>query len=463
MTRSRGLVLDRRQFIAGVAALPLTTGRLVPALAQQATAKPDYLLVLWPMSLEIAPGNVIKTIGYNNKIPGPMIRVREGLRTTIAVSNMTGAADIVHWHGLKIPPEVDGAMEEGSPMIEPGETRSFSFDAAASGTRWYHSHAFAGKDFGRSLYTGQYGFFVIDPKSEPGRYDQEVFIALHHWQPEWVALQDIRKGPPPDNGLEVVYKSASFNDRALGHGDPVRVRQGQRVLFRLLNTSATKEVVVALPGHRFEVVALDGNPVPSPQSLDSLYLAPGERIDAIVAMDAPGVWVFGSIDDDERASGMGAVVEYADATGAPQWRAPAKTMWDYAQFGSDNEPPAPDERIELIFQKIAGGRGGYNRWTINGKSWPDSDPLMVRQGRRYRLVMHNLSGDMHPIHLHRHTFELTNFMGKACAGVMKDVVVVPSRRNAEIDVVADNPGPSLFHCHMQDHQDFGFMTLMKYA
>jgi len=77
--------------------------------------------------------------------------------------------------------------------------------------------------------------------------------------------------------------------------------------------------------------------------------------------------------------------------------------------------------------------------------------------------MHNLSGDMHPIHLHRHSFELTNFMGKACAGVMKDVVVVPSRRNAEIDVVADNPGPSLFHCHMQDHQDFGFMTLMKYA
>jgi FtsP/CotA-like multicopper oxidase with cupredoxin domain len=453
-------MIGRRRFLAAAASASLP---LIGARAQDVKPKPDYLVVLWPTSLEIAPGTVVKTVAYNNKVPGPAIRVREGQQTTIEVSNMSGSPDIVHWHGLKIPSAVDGAMEEGAPMIAPGETRSFGFTASPAGTRWYHSHAFAGQDLTRSLYSGQYGFFIIEPKDDPGRYDQEVLIAMHHWQPHFVSLQDIRKGPPPDNGLEVMYKSASFNDRALGHGEPVRVRQGQRVLFRLLNSSATKEVVVAMTGHRFTVIALDGNPVPQPQTLDSLFIAPGERIDAIVEMTAPGVWVFGSTDDDERQSGLGVVIEYAGAAGEAQWRAPPRVPWDYVQFGRAAETPEPDGRIELVFQKIAGGRGGFNRWTINGKSWPDSDPLIVRAGKRYRLAMHNLSGDLHPIHLHRHTFELTNFMGRATAGVMKDTVAVPGRRSAEVDLVADDPGNSLFHCHMQDHQDFGFMAMLKYA
>jgi FtsP/CotA-like multicopper oxidase with cupredoxin domain len=70
---------------------------------------------------------------------------------------------------------------------------------------------------------------------------------------------------------------------------------------------------------------------------------------------------------------------------------------------------------------------------------------------------------MHPIHLHRHTFELTNMAGKATRGVFKDVVALPPRKTATVDFIADNPGLALLHCHMQDHQDFGFMTLVRYA
>ena len=120
-------------------------------------------------------------------------------------------------------------------------------------------------------------------------------------------------------------------------------------------------------------------------------------------------------------------------------------------------------QFALAFEKIPGGRGGFNRWTINGKSFPDTDPLPVQAGRRYRLVFHNKSGDAHPIHLHRHTFEITNFNGKSTSGVFKDVINVPRYQSAEVDVVADDPGLTLFHCHMQLHQDFGFMTLVKYV
>ena len=125
-------------------------------------------------------------------------------------------------------------------------------------------------------------FLIVEPMNDPGRYDQEVLLAAHHWEGSWVSMQDIRRGPPPDNGLEVMYTSASFNDKMLGHGEPIRVREGQRVLFRLLNASPTQNITLGLPGHRFTVIALDGNPVLTQRSVDTLSLAPAERADAIV-------------------------------------------------------------------------------------------------------------------------------------------------------------------------------------
>jgi FtsP/CotA-like multicopper oxidase with cupredoxin domain len=348
-------------------------------------------------------------------------------------------------------------------VVPSGGSRQYSFIARPSGTRWYHTHAFAGKDLRRSLYSGQFGFFYIEPKNNPGQYDQEIFIAAHQWNPEFVSMQDLRKGPPPDNGLEVMYGAASFNDKMLGHGEPIRVKTGERVLFHLLNASATDDVHLALPGHNFNVIALDGNPVPIPRTVPVLVLAPSERIDAIVEMKQPGVWVFGSAEDSMREMGMGVVIEYAGQPGTPQCSKPPSSTWEYTVFGANAATPEPDQRFNLAFEKIPGGRGGFNRWTINGKSWPDVDPLMVKAGLRYRLVMENKSGDDHPIHLHRHTFEITRIGGKTTSGIRKDTVNVPRRQSAEIDFVADDPGLTLFHCHMQLHQDFGFMALMKYA
>jgi FtsP/CotA-like multicopper oxidase with cupredoxin domain len=457
--------LTRREFLTtvGAASLALTGGPSRVLWAQTPASKADAVLRIGPVRLELAPGRFVQTVGYNGTAPGPLLRFRDGQQVTIEVHNDTGVPELVHWHGLFVPSEVDGAMEEGTPMIPPGQAATNTITAKPAGTRWYHSHAMAGKDLTQSLYSGQYGFLVIDSKTDAGRYDQEVFLAMHHWEPYFYSVQDRRQGPPPDNGLEVGYNSASFNDKMLGHGEPIRVREGQRVLFRLLNASATEDVMVALPGHRFTVVALDGNPVPSPQSVDTLMLAPAERIDAVVEMTRPGVWIFGSTNDEERAMGMGVVVEYANATGAPQWQAPPMAMWDYTRFGRPGPGPDPDGRFELRFQKIPGGRGGFNRWTINGKSWPDTDPLRVQAGKRYRLLFRNDSGDMHPMHLHRHSFELTSLAGKPTAGIVKDVVNVPRRQAAEVEFVADNPGPSLLHCHMQEHMDFGFMVLVQYT
>jgi len=455
-------MLHRREFLAmtGASAVgaALASVPRFPSLAELPPAKADVTLRIAPISVEIAPGTTIKTVGYNGKAPGPVLRMREGKRITVEVFNDTDVAELVHWHGQFVDSDVDGSEEEGTPLVPAHGSRQYTFTPGPSGSRWYHTHTMAMDHLDRGGFSGQFGFFYVEPKSEPGRYDQEIFLAAHHWEPSLAHLG------PPNNGWEIAYGSASINDKALGHGEPVRVKQGQLVLFRFLNSSATDDISFALPGHKFRVIAMDGNPVPTEASVDVLTIAVAERVDAVVEMDQPGVWVLGSIDDEERKRGMGVVVEYAGQKGEPAWKGIGKEPpWDYTIFGSQEKPPAPDGTFDLTFKKTPGNRVDFNRWTINEKSWPDTDPLLVQKGKRYRMVFHNQTGDWHPLHLHRHDFEIVKIGGKNTAGIKKDIVNVPRFSDAEVDFVANQPGPSLFHCHMQLHMDFGFKALVKYT
>jgi FtsP/CotA-like multicopper oxidase with cupredoxin domain len=129
-------------------------------------------------------------------------------------------------------------------------------------------------------------------------------------------------------------------------------------------------------------------------------------------------------------------------------------------------PTAPDETIEITIVKHNGALNGFNQWALNGESFSmeTRKPMYtVHEGRRYRLKFRNASDDIHPLHLHRHSFELTRIAGKSTAGVIKDVVMLGGFQEVEFDFVADNPGLTLFHCHQQLHMDFGFMALFTYA
>ncbi|MGC1345199.1 MAG: hypothetical protein WA863_03660 [Methyloceanibacter sp.] len=132
-------------------------------------------------------------------------------------------------------------------------------------------------------------------------------------------------------GFEVGYELFAINGRMLGHGDPIRVKQGERVLFHVLNASATEIRSLALPGHVFRIVALDGNPVPTQAEVPVLWLGTAERVSALVTMNHPGVWVMGDLADDDR--GHGVVVEYAGQKGEAQWVKPKPFHWDYTRFG----------------------------------------------------------------------------------------------------------------------------------
>ncbi|MGA2338420.1 MAG: multicopper oxidase domain-containing protein [Terracidiphilus sp.] len=484
--------MKRREFLASAGALivsPALNSALVrpfsmvnpgiqaasgkPNPASSSISKPpataaDYALKIEPCSLEISPGVSIETIAYNGQVPGPILRLREGSPVTIDVFNASKNAEIVHWHGLQIDSLNDGAMEEGSPMIPSGGSLRYHFAPRPAGTRWYHTHTTAGADLSKATYTGQFGFLLVDGGNDPGHYDQETFLAIHHWGPSFVPMVETMQmqsaNHPASSGSDVGYQYATINQHRLGYGEPIRVKQGQKVMMHLLNASATENVLLALPGHKFRVVAMDGNPVPNQKEVEILSLAVAERVDAIVEMNAPGVWILGSTLEKSRQMGLGVVIEYSGKTGAPVWHDPSPADWDYTQFAGGSPAPKPDETVNLVIVDLGAADGSkFDTWAVNGKSWPDTDPITVERGKRYRLVFQNASADQHPMHLHRHTFEVTSIGDKNLSGLKKDVVNVMPLDTVAVDFVADNPGDTLLHCHMQLHMDYGFMQLIRYA
>jgi FtsP/CotA-like multicopper oxidase with cupredoxin domain len=478
----------RREFLTGSA---IASGLLIEACnraaipgggapAETAPAGPaDVTLRIGPVLADIAKEHTISTLGYNGEVPGPLIRLREGVPVTVDLFNDTDTPELVHWHGQIIPAAVDGAAEEKSLPVPPHGHLRYQLTPQPAGARFVHTHVMSMADVYRGTYTGQFAFVYIEPKENPGRYDQEVFLATHEFEPFFGAEEmeeengdeagaaerkerEARQQQGKPNGWEIGYQRFTINGKCLGYGDPVRVKEGQRVLFHILNASATENIQLALPGHHFQVIALDGNPVPQPQTVEVLELGTAERISAVVEMKNPGVWILGTPKDDDRKNGMGIVVEYAGKGGAPRWVKPPKRPWDYTMFGKNSPSPTPAETIPLVFGKINGGQGGFNRWTINGKSFDEkAAPTALQKGRRYRLVFDNQTDDAHPVHLHRNSFELTKVDGKPTAGILKDVVLVRGFKKIEVDVTPAMDGLTLFHCHQQLHMDYGFKLLFN--
>src|SRR5690348_2266448 len=153
--------MQRRDFLK-MAGLAAAGGRLAAQqpqsfLAPAAStdgAKTDFTLRIAPVTVELAPNRVISTIGYNGASPGPLLRMKEGVPVSVNVVNDTDVPELVHFHGLLIPAEVDGSEEEGTPMVPAHGKRSYQFTPTPAGVRWYHTHTMSMDDLHRGSFTG---------------------------------------------------------------------------------------------------------------------------------------------------------------------------------------------------------------------------------------------------------------------------------------------------------------------
>jgi FtsP/CotA-like multicopper oxidase with cupredoxin domain len=457
---------SRRDFLKLSAA---AAGRACAAGAQNLPAAPqapDYRLEIAPVTLDLSPRQKLKTVAYNGQAPGPLLRLKEGEPVTIEIANRTTRPEVVHWHGLFLPPQLDGALEEGTPAIAPGAATRITFTPSPAGFRWYHTHTTSMHDLEHGQFSGQHGPLLIEPRQHAGRYDQELFVTLHDWDPYLTGNEDGAMNP--------TYRVSTINGKVLGAGEPLRVRVGTRTLLHVLNSSPTEVHWLSLSGHEFTVVALDGNTLAAARPVPMLRLAPAERVCAMIAMDRPGVWVLGEVRKHVQAQGMGIVVEYAGQSGAPRWQQPEQLLWSYEPFASPELPQASTSVISvpLVIESRFRGHGAMEDWLINGKSFPESGIAPLIRGQRYRLQFINKSKDDHPLHLHRHLFQLRRLgvpldsrapAPAEIAGPLKDVVLVDAETQAEVEFTADHPGATLLHCHQQDHMDHGFMMLLHYA
>jgi FtsP/CotA-like multicopper oxidase with cupredoxin domain len=354
----------------------------------------------------------------------------------VDVHNETDSAERIYWHG-------QGSALDAAACVPAHSMRRMELTPTRPGLYFYHSHVIAAANLDAGLYSGQAGGLLVEGESRPTHFDREWVVVLKECEP---FIRRTRRG------CEIAYRSVTLNGRMPGHGVPTRINSGERVLLHLLNASATEPHGLALPGHSFEVIALDGNPVPSPARVTTLQVSPAERISAII--EAPA----------------GPIIEAPAGLHAPaEWivRDAGTAGWDYTRVGSgfgSGRAGKPDAILDMVLTRHDAARSGFNSWSINGTSFSASDPrplFHVRCGLRYRLRIRNTSDEILPLHLQRHRLEIVQVAGTPTAGVLKDVVTVGPHQQLEVDFVADSGGPALFYCTRQLHRDFGLMALIE--
>jgi FtsP/CotA-like multicopper oxidase with cupredoxin domain len=223
-------------------------------------------IVVDTVQWEVEPGKRVEAWTYNGVVPGPQIRVREGDRVRINVTNRLKESTAVHFHGVELPNDQDGVPFITQPPIKPGQTYKYEFTAPNPGSHMYHSHHNAAKQVGMGLL----GAFIIEPKQR--RPIEEVDV-------DYVMI------------LNDGYHGFTLNGKSFPATEPIVAKLGQKLRIRYMNEGMMIHPM-HLHGMHMTVIDKDGWPLPAPFRCDTLNIAPGERWDVIVNCTNPGTWAF---------------------------------------------------------------------------------------------------------------------------------------------------------------------------
>ncbi|MGN9777664.1 multicopper oxidase family protein [Micromonospora sp. H33] len=465
-----------------------------------------------PVTVDLG-GPQVRTWGYAEDLPGPLLRARAGELLRVDLVNDLPADTSVHWHGIALRNDMDGVPGLTQSPVGPGRRHSYQFTVPDPGTYFYHPHS--GLQLDRALY----GVLVVDDPQETGRYDHEWIVVLDDWidgtgrTPDDVlaALRETgghgdmpgmdhegthgqgdrgasdaangdSRGAGGHGGMDatdagghadmagmemmtspllggagdVSYPHHLVNGRVPAAARTFRARPGERARIRIINAGSDTAYRVALAGHRLTVTHTDGFPV-QPVETDALLLGMGERVDVTVELD-DGVFPLVANAEGKAGQGMAVVRTGAGAT-PPATVRPAemdRRVLDSATLRASDSVVLADRQPDRVHRLELGGTMTPYRWTINGATFPDVEPLPVEQGERVRLEFVNRSDMFHPMHLHGHTFAMTG------GGARKDTVIVVPDRIVTVDFDADNPGRWMAHCHNAYHAETGMMATLTY-
>lgn len=424
---------------------------------------------------------------YNETVPGPEIRVRQGERLRITVENGLAEETTVHWHGLRVPNAMDGVPHLNQPPIAPGGTFVYEFDAVDAGTFWYHPHQRSFEQVGRGLY----GPLIVE-EPEPPKVDRELVWVLDDWR----LTKSAEISNDFGNGHDMSHNGRIGNTVTINGRVPDArpVRSGERIRLRLINAANARIFSLDFQGHTPTVIALDGQPVTPHAPMGGLVvLGPAMRADIILdMMGEPGSRV-SVIDRFYRD------LEYRLVDLAYGETAFRDTMPDWPIVLPANPLREPNVaaalRHEVIFNggmmggmvmaEMGGSMGegtsrgmgggmmrgmmgmmhGNGIWFVNGKAAEGHvlDPMLtLERDGSHVIAMTNATAWHHPIHLHGHSFRVISRNGEPTPHrEWQDTVLMAPREKVEIAFVADNPGDWMFHCHILEHQAGGMMGVIR--
>ncbi|MCB0220867.1 MAG: multicopper oxidase domain-containing protein [Chrysiogenetes bacterium] len=332
---------------------------LVPSISRAEDR--HFEMTIEEVDLEVAPGLTAKVWAYNGQVPGPLIHVKQGDHVEVKLTNMTTLAHTIHWHGQYMTNnwKNDGVPDITQKAINPGESFTYSFVAEKPGSLWYHCHVNVPEHVG---IRGMWGPIIIDPK-EPAeiekRVTKEAILMFSGWNSEVAGVYG--KGGHPTEGIDYF----SINGKAFPTTQPLTVKKGDVLRLRLFSVSS--EVAFHLHGHDVLVTHKDGLPLESPYYADVIPLLPGERIDGIVEMNNPGLWITHDhiehhVSNNGKAPGGSVLVVEYEGLEQPDWY-----VWK-------NKQRNPDFYMSETMKK---GYGLFNNEAFKGKA-----PIAEKKPRR---------------------------------------------------------------------------------
>lgn len=471
--------LTRRGFLLGGTGCALVATGVAQWTSPVKAADGEHRLIAAPerVSLVGEPHPDTDVWCYGGRVPGPEIRLRQGERLRAVLENRLDEGTTVHFHGIRLPNEMDGVSNLTQPPVEPGESFIYEFEVLDAGTFWYHPHHRSFEQTGR----GMSGALIVE-EHEPIQVDRDVTWVLDDWR-----LDENARITDDFHDMHDVTHAGRIGNTVTVNGripEIFAARAGERVRLRLINVANARFFGLELEGHAPKVIALDGHPVEPHEPEDGrIVLGPAMRADVVIDMQGdPGDSFQVSDTFYERFAYRLLDIAYADE---PPLRA---HPLDAAIRLPDNPLPEPDvegaERHEIAFE--GGMMGGMPELTLEGERMGLRDVMhrgmawavngVVAEGHRLDPVITlardtscviNLRNDTawhHPIHLHGHAFRVISRNGAPTRHrEWQDTVLLNPREEAEIAFVADNPGDWLLHCHVQEHMAGGMSSVIRVA
>jgi FtsP/CotA-like multicopper oxidase with cupredoxin domain len=388
-----------------------------------------------------SPGTTASAYAYNGLLPGPLLRAKVGDEVIVHFTNNLSEPTTIHWHGLRIPSEMDGTPRVQEP-VKPGEQFTYRFRVPDAGSFWYHPHLRADVQVEKGLYAP---LVVFDPKDP--QFDAERFLLLDD-----IRLEENGSISPPSSMDGMM--SGRFGNTLLTNGRPSKevtgdVEQGTVERWRIVNTANARTMIVGLEGAYFRVIGTDGGLLPEPYLTNKLSVAIGQRYDLEVTYDQPGTARLLSYVETQDDSGKVTTVSLPAFT--VNVAASDKTPRDLVYQTVTRPDRAADVKATIT---LAADGTNDMPWTINGKSM-STDPLFTwNEGATVELTIENKIQIEHPIHLHGQFFEI---LGDAKQPGLKDVVLLPPNATVKVRAYIDNPGRWMVHCHILEHAEMGMM------